>query len=135
MEYTNGSGRRVQSAPRKQTASKKPVRQLTILVVVIVLVGAAFFLKSGIGSDELKGTWAVDEITAYRFDGDGKGCMLLPEQELDFSYECEHGVLSIDYENEAVQDRKFRYHVNQNKLILEDGEGDELARFEFTRKD
>ena len=135
MEQKNSSGRRVQGASRRQSAGKKPVGLLVILVVVIVLACVAFFLKSAGGSDELKGTWAVDEITTYHFDGAGKGAMILPELEIAFSYRCEDGVLSIDYDRENVRDRQFRYEVGRDKLILEDGEGDELARFEFTRKD
>ena len=93
---------------------------LVLLVIVLLVSG---------NKDELKGQWRIDEITAYRFDGDGNGALVLPEQEFVFRYTVHEDQLTIDFVSESARDFVYSYQIHGKKLTLTGGEGNDVVEY------
>lgn len=82
---------------------------------------------------DITGTWTLDGVTSYRFDGDGTGALLLPESEYAFTYRLEGEALTIDFESVRAHDGTYRAGMEGDRLILAGGEGTIGGTYEFTK--
>ena len=82
---------------------------------------------------DITGTWTLDGVTSYRFDGDGTGALLLPESEYAFTYRLEGEALTIDFESVRAHDGTYRAGMEGDRLILAGGEGTIGVTYEFTK--
>lgn len=131
--------RNYRKSSRMLSAKKRRHRQipsifgavLAVLILIVVLI-ACFNTHN---SDILKGTWDLDGVTVYRFDGKGTGSLDLPGSSYAFVYEIKDDVLSIDFESEAARDKTYTFTVDKNKLMLTDGEGKGTKIFELTKQE
>lgn len=125
----------------KQQKRKRPFRGWIIAVAIVVLLLLAItllFFKGYLGGgDVLKGTWSLDGITVYQFEGNGKGAMVLPSKTYTFKYTIneEEKTVTIDFEDEKAKDNSYSYQVSAQKLFLSSSVGEENIVYEFTKTD
>lgn len=144
----NEKGRTTASQPSKEQAkhftrtSRKPSekahgRRKTIGLIcaaIAVIIAAAVLIARFGSTDALKGTWDLDGVTVYEFDGKGAGSLNLPSNSYAFTYEIKNGTLAIDFESEAARDTTYAFTADKNKLTLTDGEGTDSKTFELTKQ-
>lgn len=85
----------------------------------------------GASAAELEGSWRLDQVTVYEFDGQGRGIMLTAVDNYTFLYSAENGKLAIDYDSDGGADRLYNYVINGDKLTLTLDD----QKFEFTKTD
>lgn len=85
------------------------------------------------GRDALAGVWDCDGYTAYRFDGRGRGALLLSDSEYEFTYRLEGDWLFIDFADEAARDSAYTFRVEGDRLRLKGGERTIDGNFELRR--
>ena len=100
---------------------------IVILIIVLIVKGC-----SG-GSGVLKGKWDLDGTTAYEFNGNGSGALILPNITYEFTYEVKKDQISIDYENDSVRDGTYTFKVEDTTLTLIGGEGTVGGTYTLTR--
>ena len=144
----NEKGRTTASQPSKEQAkhftraSRKPSekahgRRKTIGLIcaaIAVIIAAAVLIARFGSTDALKGTWDLDGVTVYEFNGKGAGSLNLPSNSYAFTYEIKNGTLAIDFESEAARDTTYTFTADKNKLTLTDGEGTDSKTFELTKQ-
>ena len=132
---------------RDKKNNKKNNRLKVIIIFIIILVFTVAIIvinKNGNKTinnnkklktkDELVGTWAVDEVTKYEFDGSGNGIMKLPSSEYKFTYILHNNQIYIDFESDRAKDSDYEYNIeNNNKLILK-GIKATSGTFEFIKE-
>lgn len=69
-------------------------------------------------SDELMGTWKLDSVTKYTFDGSGNGKMAVSDSEYEFNYTINNDEIKIDFISESAQDSTYEFIIDENKLTL-----------------
>ena len=130
-----------QHIPQKhRTAQKRRQRRLTIITVIlaaVMILSIILIVKSCSGSDVLKGTWNLDGVTVYQFDGNGHGSLNLPSNTYAFTYEIKDNELHIDFESDAARDADYTFSVKNGVLTMTGGEGSvEPGRvYELTRQE
>ncbi len=62
-------------------------------------------------------------MTIYSFNGKGKGDLVLPLGTYEFRYVLEDDVLQIDFADESIEDRSYKYSLTQDILIIMDEDG------------
>ena len=130
-----------QHIPQKhRTAQKRRQRRLTIITVIlaaVLILSVILIVKSCSGSDVLKGTWNLDGVTVYQFDGNGHGSLNLPSNTYAFTYEIKDNELHIDFESDAARDADYTFSVKNGVLTMTGGEGSvEPGRvYELTRQE
>ncbi len=88
---------------------------------------------SGGGTDaaEVTGTWKLDDVTIYMFDGKGRGIMLTAVNNYTFLYSAQDGKLAIDFDSDGGADREYQYVINGDRLTMTFGN----QKFEFKKTD
>ena len=130
-----------QHIPQKhRTAQKRRQRRLTIITVIlaaVMILSIILIVKSCSGSDVLKGTWNLDGVTVYQFDGNGHRSLNLPSNTYPFTYEIKDNELRIDFESDAARDADYTFSVKNGVLTMTGGEGSvEPGRvYELTRQE
>ncbi|WP_205839684.1 class B sortase [Porcincola intestinalis] len=87
---------------------------IMLLILIAVLIGLIVLMKK----DKLRGTWELDQVTVYEFDGKGHGALLLPqyaplyEQNSDFFGWITIEGTDIDYPVMYSPDRP-EYYLNR----------------------
>ena len=120
------SPKRMSSKMRKARRRKIAIVSalaLAVLVLIIVLIcrGCA---DGNYNNADLSGVWHYDQYTEYEFDGEGKGCMCLDgRNHFEFTYKAEDGTLYLDFALDYVNDCRYTYTVDGDKLTLIGGEG------------
>ena len=88
---------------------------ITILITIILIGGGIFAFTRINKTDKLAGLWDVDGNTKYEFDGKGKGKIIVPNSEYEFTYKAtsfvprcitqlnDMGITSIGTESEALE--------------------------------
>lgn len=118
-----GMGKRSQKKERELNMHEKRHRftryivNLTIVIITVVCAAIGYYLLSD-RYDDLRGTWTVDSITSFWFDGRGEGGMLLPSSEYMFHYEINEDIISIDFEDEGATDVVYEFQVEKDTLRL-----------------
>jgi len=144
MRETDITG--VQTGPRRQMVSAQPraqekrlrrkrkrQRQAAIMVILLmlllaVLVGLIVHVMRG---DELRGTWTLDQVTVYEFDGKGHGALLLPQKRYAFDYTIDGNRLRIAFRDISADDASYVYEANKDSLLLINDNGQE---YQFIRR-
>ncbi len=128
-EYSPRSSRK----PSEKTHGRRKTIGLICAAIAVIIAAAVLIARFG-GTDALKGTWDLDGVTVYEFDGKGTGSLNLPSNSYAFTYEIKDGTLSIDFESEAARDKTYTFRADKNKLTLTDGEGTDSKTFELTKQ-
>lgn len=119
-------------------AAGKCGRNLLIVIsaaVIIIISAALLIVKLRVGkTDVLNGTWNLDGITAYEFDGKGNGALKLPNSSYPFTYKINGDSLSIDFESEAARDITYTFNAQKEKLVLVSIEKNKEITYEFTKE-
>ena len=132
-EQAEHSPRRSRKPSERAHGQRKTIG--LICVAVAVVVAAVILITRFVGgTDALKGTWDLDGVTAYEFDGKGAGSLNLPGNSYAFTYEIKDGTLAIDFESESARDKIYTFKADKNKLTLSDGEGADSKTFELTKQ-
>ena len=95
---------------------------LGVLAVVFVL-SAAMVARGLLRHDALKGTWTLDESTAYAFDGKGGGTLRLPMGSYAFSYTVEDNLVTLDFADESLSDASYSFLLGRDALTLDTNTG------------
>ena len=110
---------------------------ITVILAAVLILSVILIVKSCSGSDVLKGTWNLDGVTVYQFDGNGHGSLNLPSNTYPFTYEIKDNELHIDFESDAARDADYTFYVTNGVLTMTGGEGSvEPGRvYELTRQE
>ena len=135
-----------QHIPQKRRTPKKRKQRrllgisaavLAIILLAVLIIVVAKSCSSGgdvpNGTDVLSGTWDLDGITVYQFDGKGNGALKLPDNTYSFTYKTKDNSLSIDFESESAQDITYTFTVENEKLLLVSTEKDKETTYELTK--
>ena len=135
-----------QHIPQKRRTAKKRKQHrllgisaavLAIILLAILIIVVAKSCSSGgdvpKGTDVLSGTWDLDGITVYQFDGKGNGALKLPDNTYSFTYKMKDNSLSIDFESESARDITYTFTVKNEKLLLVSTEKDKEITYELTK--
>lgn len=79
----------------------------------------AISMSDELTNEDIAGTWRIDEITAYRFDENGKGALLLPEYSYKFSYTLKDNRMELKYGNSKARDTNFVVTVDGDAMTLQ----------------
>ena len=124
-------------SPKRKAAKRRRQRRLTIITVIlaaVMLLAIILIIKSCSGGDVLQGTWDLDGVTIYQFDGNGNGSLNLPSNTYPFTYEIKENEVSIDFESDAARDITYTFTVEKDKLILKCMEKDQEKTYELTKE-
>lgn len=112
---------------------RKRQRQAAIMVVVLILLLAVLvgLIVHMTRRDELRGTWTLDQVTAYEFDGKGHGALLLPQKHYEFDYTIDGKCLYIDFRDPTAEDTSYTYETSKDTLLLTNDNGQE---YQFMRR-
>ena len=136
----------MQTGPRRQMISAQPraqdkrlrrkrkrQRQATIMVIVLMLILAVLvgLIVHVTRRDDLRGTWTLDQVTVYEFDGKGHGALLLPQKRYEFDYAIDGTRLRIDFRDLSVADASYVFETKKDTLLLTNDNGQE---YHFIRR-
>ena len=93
---------------------------ITIIVTVILIIGCVIVFTILNKTDKLNGLWEYDNNTRYEFDGKGKGKIIVPMENIEFSYTIKDTILSVDYKNKNSIDTNYEFKVSKDNLELTD---------------
>ena len=79
---------------------------------------------------KIVGIWTTDNVTTYEFYKNNTGKLIVSLSEHEFKYSLKKNILYIDFENEKLEDSKYKYKFTNKKLILSNEKGE----FKFIRK-
>ena len=137
MNHIPRQGRRVAPQPEPRADKGKAIFAAFlggILVLGLIVLAAVMLPFRGSSADELQGTWAIDGVTAYRFDGEGQGALVLPDTEYEFSYQISENQLIVDFVNPSARDFAYAYELQGDKLMLTGGKGEESVTYELVKQ-
>lgn len=103
-----------------------------ILFVIIMLITG---LKSCSADNKLTGLWKLDDMTAYQFDNDGTGAMVLTNRKYDFTFKIKGDQLCIDYESEMLVDGNYTYLIKGDTLTLTEADSSNASTYELHKQD
>lgn len=109
-----------------------PLFVSSIVLVLLLVIGVGICLRS-CGGPSIKGRWDLDGTTVYRFDGDGKGALVLMYAEYEFNYTIEGDQLYIDFIDEGALDASYTFMVERRMLFMTGGPGDAQTEFVLSR--
>jgi len=122
---------------RKKIRRRKIMIQRAILaevaLVILILIIVLIFKGCSGGKNDIVGTWRLDDFTAYQFEKDGTGAMLLSNSRYDYTFEVKGENLHIDYEDDILVDGSYTFTAEGDTLILTGGEGTSGDTYELTR--
>ncbi len=122
------------TAPKRKPSGNgnKTTVVLSVLLAVctLALLSALIFLFS---ADTLTGSWRIDEITVYEFDGKGSGALVLPDQSFAFAYWVSKDTLTIDFVSPSARDFEYTFSIQGDTLTLTGGEGNDTVSYTLTR--
>ena len=97
---------------------KKKVISLLATVLIIFAACSCGNNQTENKSDVLEGTWKLDNITKYTFDGGGNGNMTVSDTKYEFSYAINNDEVKIDFISEAAQDSVYEFNIDEGRLTL-----------------
>ena len=127
------------SGKSERESSKKKDRTLIVMIIagiVILVIILGFIISLLVGRalehDPLKGTWTLDDVTVYTFNGKGHGKLNLPLNAYEFDYVLEGNRIEIDFSDPDAIDRSYSYSVTDDELVFT---GDDDTVYVFVRTD
>lgn len=110
---------------RRKEARKRRIRRRRIrngvaaaFALILIVLCIVLIFKSCSTDKRIIGTWDYDTVTVYRFDKNGEGALLLPNESYTFAYSIEEDLLIIDFESENVTDHRYTFSINGGELTL-----------------
>lgn len=97
---------------------KKKVISLLAAVLIIVAACSCGNNQTEKRSDVLVGTWKLDNVTKYTFDGRGTGSMTVSNTKYEFSYTINNDEVKIDFISEVAQDSVYEFNIDEGRLTL-----------------
>ena len=85
--------------------------------------------KETVVQADILGTWTIDGVTTYRFEKDGTGALILPENEYAFSYTAEEDELTLEFSTAKIGKTVFTAAVDGDTLTLIKEEESGTAEF------
>jgi len=108
---------------RRRRLRRRMYRILLVVLVAVFVLSAAMVARGLLRHDALKGIWALDESTAYAFDGKGGGTLRLPMGSYAFSYTIEDNVVTLDFADESLNDASYSFLLGRDALTLDTNTG------------
>ena len=108
---------------KRRRLRRRMYRVLLAVLAVVFVLSAAMVARELLKHDALKGTWTLDESTAYVFDGKGSGTLHLPMGSYAFSYTIEDNIVTLDFADEALTDASYSFLLGRNALTLDTNTG------------
>lgn len=112
---------------RKKRRRQTAVMGVMLLLLIAVLIGLIVLMRK----DNLRGTWELDQVTVYEFDGKGHGALLLPQKRYEFDYTIDGNRLRIAFRDTSADDASYVYEANKDTLLLTNENGQE---YRFIRR-
>ncbi len=101
-------------------------------VLAAVIAGVVLICVSRSKSREasvFKGTYYIDEYTAYEFNGKREGAMCLGETtRYDFTYKVKDGKITIDFKEDRIADASYSYTEKNGTITLLDGKSQYILK-------
>lgn len=97
---------------------KKKVISLLAAVLIIVAACSCGNHQTEKRSDVLAGTWKLDNVTKYTFDGGGNGSMTVSDTKYEFNYTINNDEVKIDFISETAQDSVYEFKIDEGRLTL-----------------
>ena len=72
----------------------------------------------GANAADLLGSWKLDEVTSYVFDGAGRGMMLTGVDNYSFMCSAQDGKLAIDFDIDKGSDFEYDYVIDGDTLTI-----------------
>ena len=108
---------------RKRRLRRRVYRVLLGVLAAVFVLSAAMVARGLLRHDVLKGTWTLDESTAYIFDGKGSGTLRLPMGSYAFSYTIEDNIVTLDFADESLSDASYSFLLGRDALTLDTNTG------------
>lgn len=121
---------------KRRRRNKRIRTAIGIAAFILLILITVLCIKAFSDNDGFKGTWDLDGTTIYEFNGSGKGAMLLPSNDYEFSYKVdeESKTISIDFADGKVKDCTYSYEISENELTLIGGNEKETVIYKFSKK-
>ncbi len=101
-------------------------------VLAAVIAGVVLICVSRSKSREaavFRGTYYIDEYTAYEFNGKGAGAICLGETtRYDFTYKVKDGKITIDFKEDRITDASYSYTEKNGTITLLDGQSQYILK-------
>lgn len=97
---------------------KKWIFIITI-ITILVFIGVFVFARNN-RLDELNGLWEYDNNTKYEFNGKGNGKIIVPMENIEFTYTIKDNVVLVDFKSEKSTDTEYDFKVSKDSLELKD---------------
>lgn len=118
---------------RKQKHHQRTLVGICAMAVLFSAVAVIIlFVFSG---RSLEGKWNMDDVTSYEFYGNGKGCMVLPTAEYEFTYTVDSNTLYIDFAYDGAKDSQYIFTIDGNTLILDGGNATTQGTYALTKSE
>lgn len=100
---------------------------LVLLIVAVVVIA--------LPRSPLEGKWNMDEVTSYEFYRNGKGAMVLPSTEYEFTYTVKDHTLYIDFLYDGAKDAQYIFAIDGNTLTLDGGNVTTQGTYALTKSE
>lgn len=120
---------------RQSRKEKQRQRLLVCIGALIVLLIIAVIIVILLPDSLLEGKWDMDGVTAYEFYKSGKGALVLPSAEYEFTYTVKDNTLYIDFEFDGAKDAQYVFSVEGNTLTLDGGNATTQGIYVLTKSE
>lgn len=127
------------TARRSRKRRRKLNRNFLIAVVVgAIILGAILGISIALivnhfSKPDITGRWDVDGVTAYEFEENGKGTLVLSLRQYEFDYSIDGDVLTITFPEGVGHEAKYTFDVNGNYMYWTGGPGDARTEYILTK--
>ncbi len=119
---------------RRKRKNRTPLLLAVLAFILVVLVVLAVFLSSQ-DNNPIQGKWDMDGVTVYEFGDSGRGSLILPSAQYDFTYKISDDDLQILFEYEGAKDAKYSFKVEGDTLTLIGGNETTKGTYKLSRID
>ena len=118
----------------KEQIKKK--HKIIIIVLLICAIGVVILIAGGLvikenvvernlikDENSIVGSFRYNENVKYEFKANNYGALYDGNDKYKYTYTADNEVLTLDFQNEAVQDASYTYKLKDGTLILQGGEG------------
>lgn len=98
--------------------NKKILIPVACIIAILIIIFIILCANNKENDKKLLGSWSTKGNTIYEFEKKGKGKMIVPLKEYNFTYKIEDNKLYIDYEDESANDAEYEYTIEKNKLTI-----------------
>lgn len=115
---------------------KRKIKKQSILIIcgIVVLLIILFCIitfnrNNKIQSNNIIGSWTIDNVTIYEFYKDDKGKLKVSLNDYSFTFQINNDVINIDFDDDSLLDSEYTFVIENDKLKLSGINGE----FEFSR--